>query len=46
MSSVGTRLKRSGMHWTKAGANKIAALRCCKLSGLYEDFWAYRTIRP
>ncbi len=43
---LGTRLKRSGMHWTKAGANAIAALRCCKLSGLYEDFWAYRTTRP
>ena len=46
MSSVGTRLKRSGMHWTVQGANAIAALRCCNLSGLYEDFWAYRTARP
>lgn len=45
-SVLGTRLKRSGMHWTKAGANYIAALRCCILSGLYEDFWAYRTARP
>ena len=25
------------------GANDIAALRCCILSGLYEGFWAYRT---
>ena len=41
--AVGTRLKRSGMHWTVAGANAITALRCCILSGLYEDFWAYRT---
>lgn len=23
-------------------ANAIAAFRCCVLSGLYEDFWAYR----
>ncbi len=45
-SVLGTRLKRSGMHWTKAGANDITALRCCILSGLYEDFWAYRTARP
>ena len=42
---IGTRLKRSGMHWTVQGANAIAALRCCTLSGLYEDFWAYRTTR-
>ena len=39
-------LCRSGMHWTVQGANAIAALRCCILSGLYEDFWAYRTTRP
>ncbi len=45
-TAIGTRLKRSGMHWTVQGANAIAALRCCNLSGLYEDFWAYRTARP
>ena len=44
-TALGTRLKRSGMHWTVEGANAIAALRCCILSGLYEDFWAYRTAR-
>ena len=27
------------MHWTVAGANAVIALRCCKLSGRYEDFW-------
>ena len=43
--ALGTRLKRSGMRWTVNGANAIAALRCCILSGLYEDFWAYRTNR-
>ena len=42
-TALGTRLKRSGMHWTLQGANRIAALRCCILSGLYEDFWAYRS---
>jgi len=40
--AIGTRLKRTGMHWTVAGANAIIALRCCKLSGRYEDFWERR----
>jgi Uncharacterised protein family (UPF0236) len=40
---VGTRLKRAGMHWTVGGANAIIALRCCKLSGRYEDFWERRS---
>ena len=40
---IGTRLKRAGMHWTVAGANAIIALRCCKLSGRYEDFWESRS---
>ncbi len=39
---IGTRLKRAGMHWTIAGANAIIALRCCKLSGRFEDFWERR----
>ena len=39
---IGTRLKRSGMHWTVSGANSIIALRCCKLSGRFEDFWERR----
>ena len=39
---VGTRLKRSGMHWTTAGANAIIALRCCRLSGRFQDFWEHR----
>lgn len=37
--AIGTRLKRSGMHWTLAGANSIIALRCSRLSGRFEDFW-------
>lgn len=40
--AIGTRLKRAGMHWTMAGANAIVALRCCKLSGRFEDFWERR----
>jgi hypothetical protein len=41
--SIGTRLKRAGMHWTVAGADAIIALRCCKLSGRFEDFWERRS---
>jgi hypothetical protein len=41
--AIGTRLKRAGMHWTLAGADAIVALRCCKLSGRFEDFWERRS---
>ena len=41
--AIGTRLKRAGMHWTMAGADAIIALRCCKLSGRFEDFWERRS---
>jgi len=41
--AIGTRLKRAGMHWTVAGADAIVALRCCKLSGRFEDFWERRS---
>ena len=40
------RLKRSGMYWSVSGANAILALRCCVLSGNYEDFWAERAETP
>lgn len=43
--AIGTRLKRSGMHWTVRGANAIIALRCSKLSGRFEDFWERRAQR-
>ncbi len=39
---IGARLKRSGMFWTVAGANAIIALRCCLLSGRFEDYWENR----
>ena len=39
---IGERLKQSGMRWSVRGANAIIALRCCILSGRFEDFWACR----
>jgi hypothetical protein len=39
---IGLRLKRGGMFWTVQGADAIIALRCCKLSGRFEDFWERR----
>ena len=42
-STVGKRLKRGGMHWSVRGANAILALRCCRLSGRFEDFWERRS---
>lgn len=40
---IGERLKRSGMFWSVAGANAIIALRCCRLSGNFEDYWEDRS---
>src|SRR5437667_1994677 len=42
---IGQRLKRSGMHWTVRGANAIIALRCCRMSGRWEEFWETRSAR-
>jgi hypothetical protein len=39
---IGSRLKRSGMFWTVRGANAIIALRSCRLSGRFEDYWESR----
>lgn len=36
------RLKQSGMFWSLRGANAIIALRCCQLSGKFEDYWEAR----
>ena len=44
--TVGTRLKRAGMHWTVRGANAILALRCTVLSGRFDDFWHRRARSP
>lgn len=40
---IGLRLKEGGMFWTVDGANAIIALRCCLLSGRFEDFWERRS---
>ena len=40
---IGSRLKRSGMFWTVRGANAIIALRCHRLSGKFDDYWASRS---
>ncbi len=37
---VGRRLKCSGMFWSVRGANALLALRCCRLSRRFEDYWA------
>ncbi|OYW03378.1 MAG: hypothetical protein B7Z61_10765, partial [Acidobacteria bacterium 37-71-11] len=34
--TIGTRLKRPGMHWSLAGANAITALRCAVLSRRFD----------
>ena len=39
---IGDRLKRCGMHWTVRGANAITALRACRLSARFSDFWDRR----
>lgn len=44
-TAIGTRCKRAGMHWTVRGADAIIALRCCRLSGRFEDFWERRALR-
>jgi len=42
-TAIGVRMKRAGMHWSLRGVNAIAALRCCRVSGRYEElmeWWA------
>jgi hypothetical protein len=43
-SVIGARLKRAGMFWTVRGASAIIALRCCRISGKFEDYWEARSI--
>lgn len=40
---IGSRLKKSGMFWTVRGANAVIALRCCRFSRRFEDYWETRT---
>ena len=39
---MGSRLKRSGMFWTVRGANAVIALRCCRHSRQFDDYWEGR----
>ena len=39
---VGKRLKQSGMRWSVRGADAIIALRCCILSGRFDEYWENR----
>lgn len=41
---MGRRLKQSGMKWTIKGANSIIALRCCQMSGRWEEYWDARAV--
>ena len=36
---VASRMKRSGMFWNVRGANAVTALRCCRLSKRFDDYW-------
>ena len=38
---MGSRLKRSGMFWTIRGANAVIALRCCRHSRQFDDYWEH-----
>lgn len=42
-TTIGQRLKQSGMEWTVRGANAITALRCTVESNRFEDYWEQRT---
>ena len=39
---IGSRLKQSGMFWTVRGANAVIALRCCRHSRQFDDYWEHR----
>lgn len=42
---VKDRLERAGMHWTVAGAQAMLDVRSLYVSGLWEEYQAYRTAR-
>ena len=39
---VGNRLKGAGRHWSKAGANRLLAIRCCLENMRWPDFLDWR----
>ena len=42
LTVLGSRLKRLGMFWTVRGANTVIALRCCRHSRRFDDYWEDR----
>ena len=42
---VGSRLKRSGCRWSKAGANALLAVKCCIDNSRWTDFLDWRACR-
>lgn len=40
---INDRMERSGMRWSPEGAEAILKLRSLHLTGLWNDFWAFRT---
>jgi len=39
---VADRLKKSGSRWSKAGADGVMAIRCCRTDGRTDDFFRWR----
>lgn len=42
--AVGACVKQAGMHWTSQCSNAIIALRCCRLSGCFEDYLDWQAL--
>ena len=42
---VGSRFKRAGWRWSKAGANALLAIKCCLENRLWADFLELRACR-
>ena len=42
---VGSRFKRSGCRWSKAGANALLAVKCCLKNNRWPDFLERRACR-
>ena len=42
---VGSRFKRAGCHWSKAGANALLAVKCCLENRRWADFLEWRACR-
>ena len=42
---VGSRFKRAGFRWSKAGANALPAVKCCIDNNRWADFIDWRVCR-